>query len=1115
MKVFNVLDRKQRIDRSLLIEASAGTGKTFAIENIVVRLLLEYEHTLSEILVVTFTRAATFDLKERVRSNLERALHYLLAPTETPEPFDYLKAIVEKGPEECAKAIRTLKKALFSFDHAAIFTIHGFCAAMLSAHTLEGDLREASMQSADSFSDLELRKILRDFFRTELRTPEYSQAQLAHLLKYCGSLEALEEELLKILAKGLEIQKPRSYPELLAAFISCMHNLKAQCLLNSEKIIAELTPLAPHFEKLCDRKKNIKPEVLAEIVKFATLFDQDSWGEKEFDVLIKEGLYLCTAFSPAHLKPNSATQHPQLISLLTTELKPLVDEARLPQFLLLRMAHACQQLLKRVFLEEELLNYDTLLKKMHTAVKQETFAALVRKNYKAVLIDEFQDTDPLQWQIFETLFLTSEFNGSLLLVGDPKQSIYAFRHADIYTYLKARDALGEESCYALTTNYRSHPPLITALNEIFNPQSIPDLIYLPKLQRSLTCNPILTPPSAKIKTFADSLGSLHFCAAPSEKRNQEEVEAHFFFPYFIKELARLHSQEGIALEECAFLVSDRYQAQRLADCLRKAKFPVQMQHSDRNSTLEVLTSLQELLHSVLHPLDENALKVALGGKIVRCTHAELLSLSLEPLKEKILRLRDLWMQKGFYPFFRALLFQSWHPSNTSIGARLLSQQDGEEFYQLLQYFVEQITLAEYSSQLTPEGVMLWLQERATQPKDKLQPPQSTQKGVQIITLHSSKGLEFDIVFLPGLLSRNKALEFFVPSSDRHTLIAVADEQDQRYQEYCAEIDAEKMRQLYVAFTRARYRTYVPLMERAHSASPGRSAPIELFSHKFLDAKGISGFLDYLEKGHTKEISFCSLEATHSTPFAFTEQPAPQLTEPATLKRFFPKREVHSFTSLTQGATTSPEHTLDVPHDFSALHKSAHTLPAGKETGNFLHQLLQHLSFEKCASLHTPQEFLALINEIIQDTRFKAWETVLAEMLFSLFKAPLNTANTQFHLSDLLDQHCYRELEFLHPKQENLLTGVIDLIFMHADKYYIIDWKSNWLGPSQEFYAQQFLEKEMSASDYKLQAEIYITALEKYLKIVDPRPFSEIFGGTFYLFLRGVNPHNSHGIYYIK
>jgi len=1192
MESFNVLDRNQDVHRHYLLEASAGTGKTFSIENIVVRLLLEEDpetHAdcrLDQILVVTFTRMATRDLKARIRSNIERSLAFFNRALNTPhlttfpDTPDYLISYLEKGEEVLKRCKRALEQALFSFDQAQIFTIHGFCSRMLSNFLFEGDIISDAAQNQGAFSPSELLDVIRDFFRTELREDSYSLQQLKILSQaYEHSSEKLESALLKLINTGLEIAELPDFQTQLMQFKQVMQHLKQTSQFNSAKIIADFILHAPAYEKLCDRSRAVKAEPLQKVSFFAALFDQDTWSRTDFEQLLSDGLFIVEALDPSKLtakgKPPEASilHYPNLIPQLKTALNPLIEHSRHPLHILSRMGRGCQKLLKRYLEEEERLGFDDLLKAMMDKLHNPLFAEKVRSHYKAAIIDEFQDTDPIQWKIFHTLFMEApEGWGHLYLVGDPKQSIYAFRQADIYTYLAAAQALGSDHHASLDTNYRSQATLVQALNTLFEETATPGLISLPRIDSVLAYQTVKAGANFTEKEFSDTLGSIHFCLAEELKeasgRGQslplEKLETHYLLPFFAQEIQRLHDKDHFSFRQFAILVSDRFQAQRAADYLKQWQIPSAAQRNASLVDSQALSALQDLLKAVLHPKHESSLKTALGGKLMGWTHSEIEGLTNNPsLQEHILlkvyALRKLLVAEGFSRFFPTFMQSSWQiNSSVSVLERLLAEEGGLDFYQELQQLAELLFDHQTQQYVSPEG---WLQfldriplleidgdERIKKRSDP------TRDAVQILTLHSSKGLEFDIVFTLGLIKRSPAPSQLIPSTQGHAL-CLSPEIDLHsipYQNHCRELDAEKIRQLYVGMTRAKYRLYAPviLVPAYKAIEEGSASPMELFlarlglpetksEHLYdringYDGKALCDFIDALAP--EVKISYSCLKNIEQPLQHQQDVSAPQLTLTPAFEIPGQKQFIYSFTHLSKKSLGTArdsandevekgqvidEQPLKTPNSFAVAIKTPHTLPSSTEVGILFHRLLESIPFQQVAACTQPADLIPLVRPHLQGTVCADWEGVFSQILFNTLKTPLKIGDAIFPLCDIAADACYMEMEFLYPCAEHLqleelescsgfLKGIIDLIFYHHGKYYLLDWKSNWLGETAADYDIPHLEGAMRQHHYFLQASIYVKALENYLKMVDPRPFSEIFGGVIYLFLRGIDPTQQTG-----
>lgn len=1137
---FNILERTQKIHSSYILEASAGTGKTYSIENCVVRLLIDEEVpcTLETLLIVTFTKAATSDLRERIRQNIHHVLMLLCKPQVEDLIPDYLKAIFEKGEDSLLHAKQKLEQALACFEQAPIFTIHGFCHRMLKEYLFEGDLGATLGPNEEGLSPLLIHRLIKDFFRLELHQGLVTQGQLQRLLSHLLGLEGLERELFALVTRGIDIAPVTPLQELFQQFYKGMTSLKQQ--ISEDKLIEDFELQAPAYTGICDKQNKPKEENLAKVKKFAALFSKENWALSDFDLLITDGLYLIEALNPDNLSKKKqppaieSLHYPNLISDLNSLLFPIVNAARNPDYILCTLACKCKALVRNYLDQKEIFGFDDLLINMQRAVQRPEFAAKICRRFTVGIIDEFQDTDPIQWEIFKKIFLPkSGEHGRLYLVGDPKQSIYGFRQADIYTYLAAGDLLGPASKATLGVNYRSTRPFIDALNTLFSPSIAPGLITLPRLKSTLPYQPVESGGIVEEKSFDDHYGAIHFFAYEDDGKKLADSEEKYFLPFIGNELTAL-SSASVPLDNCAVLVADRFQAMRLTQYLKKLNIPAVAQHSEKLSETLAFSSLRELLQALVTPQNESTLKIALGGPLIGWSHAEILELDdsykLEPFIAKAIALRKIWRDAGFSACFRALLTTSW--SDKTIAQTILLREGGTDLYHGIQQIAELLIDKEASEKLPPHRLIdafdefeLLEQENDQSVKLRCNPEK---KGVRILTIHSSKGLEFEIVFALGVLRRTRKPSSFIPIAQNQSapiLTVVDNPEDPRAIEYALELDAEKLRQLYVAFTRAKQRLYIPLLfaKDKKECERGTASPIELYLAlmgqpetpfeklytriPLLNADTSKAFIQELGLSHSITIS-SNDEILNTTP---------SLAHPETLFLKEPSKAIiaslphymHSFTALSAKTHPPNEHILLPPSDFETLERSPHTLPAGSATGTFLHALLEKIPFQLAS--RSKQELDAFVKRFTEKTPFEKWTDVISEIISNALSFRFCIGSSYFSLQDIPEGHCYREHEFtystekiFHP-EPGYLKGVIDLLFVHQDKYYILDWKSNWLGPDNSFYNQDGMEKAMMEHDYFLQAKLYKEALKRYLNLIDGRPFEEIFGGALYLFLRGINP----------
>lgn len=1144
--MFDILDKNVNVHHHYILEASAGTGKTFSIENIVVRLLIEDAPVnlkpleIQDILVVTFTRAATHDLRLRIRENILKTISLLQLPSLPSTAPDYLFNFSD--PQLAKKAKKNLEKALFNFDQAHIYTIHSFCTKILRTHFFEGDLGLHVFSEDEMFTQADLRAIMRNFFRTELNPQVYGKMHFQLLLKtYDHSLEKLEADLAKLILKGVDIVPTPTFQELFSNFQSEMMNLK-NLGFSSKHILHDFHALVPLYTGITNRQKVVKSDILDKAEHFASLFDQQEWSLENFEEMILDQLSILKLFDPSRrskktVEPNLVI--PDLLTLLKKHLDPLVN----PLTLYARLACDCQKFVQKYQREEEKFRYDDLLHATLKALTEERFTTHVRQTFKAALIDEFQDTDPTQWQIFSQLFMHKDYQGCLYLVGDPKQSIYSFRQADIYTYLAASTAIGEENKVSLGTNYRSHPDLVKALNTLFS--SVHNFTHLPKQKANIPFLPV-NPSEKKFKKgFSDSLGAVHFIISLEEKSSENILEDDTYLPFVVNEIQRLHTEDHFAFRDFAILVSDRYQSQKVAQFLKTYQIPSFTQRPVNLADSIALPALIELLEGVLNPRHMSSLKVALGGQIIGWDLEKLIQLQNQTFYEmtldQLFNLRKVLLEEGFASFYQMLIHESLFGIEQTIGERLLREENGESFFEELGQIAEILISHQYETQAHPEGLVAFLRDfdqMQLNENDLLNKRLNAgQDAVQILTQHSSKGLEFEIVFVLGLIKRASKLDSLIPESDPPRLSLISNKEDPRYLNFCEEIDAEKMRQLYVALTRAKYRVYVAATSPFEKIHEGFATPMELFLAKIntpsstykelyehirtFNYEEFCKFLDTI--GSRNSISY-SCESVHlpASTIPIQDQSDSFLLPPTKVEIPDSTIGLYSFTYLAkQSEQYFPVFTP--PHDFENPIKNAHTLPAGNATGILLHEILEKIPFEILKEISNLEDFS--VTQYLEGTDFLPWERTIAEMLFKTFKTPITFEDQIFCLQDISTTKVFRELEFLYPCESGIfnlnqpkgyLKGVIDLIFEMNGKYYLIDWKTNWLGPDQNAYCHSSLENAMISHQYHLQSAIYVESLKRYLNTYNMTNFSEIFGGIYYVFLRGIDPSdNSSGIYQVK
>ena len=710
---------------------------------------------------------------------------------------------------------------------------------------------------------------------------------------------------------------------------------------------------------------------------------------------------------------------------------------------------------------------------MQALVQEEKAAYAIRSLYQAAIIDEFQDTDPVQWNIFQQLFL-GNWPGSSYFVGDPKQSIYSFRKADIYTYLEAGERLGKEAKASLTTNFRSSSFLIDALNALFSQEHLSHFFPLPKKGVSLSCPPALTA-SSENSPYLPHVGPLHFWIFPST-HSLESVEELLLFPQIAHTLQEILPQES----SVACLVKDRYQGEKLAQFLEKTKIPYHYPRPPSFATSRLLSGLQALIEAVLDP---EHLQIARFSPLLPDYAIEDFAFALSRSS-----LQKVLQKKGWASFLDQLLRHPWLPDQMTICQYLLGTQGGTTMWEEVKILERLLLLRSQEREcLQPHLLFDDFADWAASQSIHAQTPSGCD-ALQILTIHASKGLEFDVVFPIGLIRGEKGGE---------------------NEEETQESDAEKMRLLYVALTRAKKQLFVPYIEG--NASPPRrqkrASPMELFAAKYHPS-----FLSFLEK--TPQITHARIDQrAHFSAFIpplQAESPLPQ-AHPIALSHVFPSYWLTSFTQR------QPPYPVDPVKKRGVLlkkeEKNRHTLPSGPETGKWIHHLLHKIPLSTWHNLSQLEQAEKRVAQLLIHTDLEGWEEVIGKLFIDVLSTELPLPSGPFCLHQLKSGSFYQEMPFLYSAQGGeRVQGVIDLCFTEGGKYYLIDWKTNWLGEDDAAYAPKNLVQEVEKMGYCLQANLYHEALKRYFALVQKEAPPISYGGSFFLFLRGMQRGSLNGIY---
>ena len=1113
-----------------LIEASAGTGKTFSIAMLVLRFIVEKKQDIGSILVVTFTKAATRELRERIRLRLQEAKE-ILEERENKNPQDAALVTWINDLKEKTKALSAIRQALSEIDQASIFTIHGFCQRTLTEYALEsGQLFNTEViNSLDAMQQ----EISQDYWRCQLY-PQ-SSFNVAALTWEVKSPQALLKSVKQIRMGTQILPKTREISIILSEL-----NAKLTPQACDELMISVLTPLAQLIAKL---KAAFAVKFVRDFHDFMDLFQRAQQNDFSQDFFTAFGQFNQDKFING-LK-GKAKKEADFYQKRHIDIEKIAVIASLIKALNLAFrAHFLDYLhyeLNQRQLTQNIISQNDIILRLDQALTKEEHPFLeqvIEQKYKVALIDEFQDTDQAQWSIFSTLFAKSSHY--LYLIGDPKQAIYKFRGADIYSYLAAKEAAKRN--YTLDTNYRSHPNLLKAINDLFaieNPFYIEDIPYNPVEAGKKDNTLYIKDDLAESFVFMHLLKSTYWTSGKAREAIRPAIVNEISHLLHYAHL-HLNHKRPLKPQDIAILVRNNPEAKSYQQVLLDHKIPAIC--LDRNSVFESTEALPlyGILKAIENPTDLRQLKALLNLTWFNLNASAWLAIfnqedQIDRWFFRLQQYREEWRKKGIismmHHFFEAEGLQL-NIAKAPRAERVLTNIS--HILELLQQFETQ------EKGGIRKSIQYFEQEmQADMEEAKEIRLESDRNAIQIITIHSAKGLEFPIVFCPDLWtpSRKPDKNYIVFHEPQGICADIGGDQFQTHaNQAIKEEQAENSRLLYVALTRAKYRCYCVWANVRTKYKENDSA----LNHLLKQIKGE----DYQEKFHNLESKgFQLLELTDQTEIKVDYHPEKSIQE---LKPRFSQRQfkqLWQMTSYTSLAYLSQHDAIEeTPIDKAQepilsispetdLEEIEAELPRGAHTGNVVHELLENHDFNHLSH----PDYLENNPDFIQDQQKTCDHFGLVletpELLNTLLQktvlTPLDSQDTAFTLASLSTEQCLKEMPFYFSaphldtlkinqalkgcptflplddkKIQGQLTGFIDLICEYQGQYYVMDYKTNAL----EDYNPAALESAMLAHNYGLQYWLYTLVLHHYLsQRIANYEYERHFGGVKYLFVRGMKP----------
>jgi exodeoxyribonuclease V beta subunit len=1143
-----------------LIEASAGTGKTYAIEHLVLRLLVENpDWKPEEILLLSFTEKTAAELRARIRGKLHDQFH------------DEKKLWDWNGPDAAR-----IREAWLQSDDLAVHTIHGFChAALLSDPVGNETLIRPDVVDDRVIADEALENLLRGSWA---KRPEHLN-RLREALRI-NSGDFWRDKLINLALafqpwRGDRIE-PAPDPGNQNALRTDVEEAVTHWKRALEVVNAGSLPLNAYLERLPVAKQSgnafaklsaIMGESMdssAALRKaLGTFYGQYKYGEEKAGKTKAYKLGFAAELDSTRGRITATLPEWILFAGHCTTLLRLAMRMQREQVLegFRLRAEAAMELREELGLEKRrrgAISYDDMQKNLAEAIRKDSELSFkLRRRYKACIVDEFQDTDSLQWGILHALCLqTNKANPALplFLVGDPKQAIYGFRGGDLGTYLLARGELRaraqqnppEAQGTGLTKNFRSRPELVQALNEVFTQEEwfraaaeIPEggAWHLPESSEDVVFTPVL--PGRADAPGGAALWVRDFRGMDNRPKAEVEREVRRWIAERIEGLVGDGSALTVKTKEdaaprqprygdIAVLVRKHSEAEALEKVLRARGIPCRVRRRGgvfHGPTAEALRLLLELIPGAANPETQAKLLLLPYLRGEGSDWPLGLPAAIPPLLEEW----SVLARKGRWPeFFHAVLQDSGYLERLARE----SDSDAERLEALARILGEAGSAPGTSARALCDRFDALRRGEGGDEGTASGNGADGAKAVTLMTLHLSKGLEFPVVFTAATGTGRKP-DFYTlrnTTGFRHVIDKQDAEATAAYEQQSLE---EEKRLFYVAFTRAMDRLYVPLLPEKYSGS--ESGPLGGFAARALTAVAAVQGQPWIQNDEEPLRTSTAARALvqHDPKPQSTGLPPRETLLQGARDAFAKRRRLDSFSGLARFAGETAMEELLEPDGTRVLREaftegpgleesdepapksyppliSNQDLPAGAAAGNAIHKVLEHTVFESVLEAASPEEWLAverrreILEEMLREEGLEAAHAdAVARAVWNTLRMPLPdpAGGANFILADVSERR--HELEFLFPfsQQSDFLQGFIDLVFRREGRYYLLDWKSNLL----EDYGSEAVRESMRHHQYDLQSHIYSVALDLWLQkqVPDYDPAVH-FGGVYYIYLRGAS-----------
>ncbi|MEG0652015.1 MAG: UvrD-helicase domain-containing protein [Acinetobacter sp.] len=1191
-----------------LIEASAGTGKTYTLSSLMVRIFLE-KYLPNQVIATTFTRAAAAELKSRIRlrlveiqeyleplrSVLETDIHKLVEHESDPLKQHLLQSFAPRMAYACER----LKLVIDQLDELFVGTLDSFSQKLLREFAFEsGKIERAQItEDAKAYTRQLIHDVLREWIQLQpqqvidtlytvggLKSVDHFVGMVESSLNFSSAqfklpempeIELAQRQQWQQQAQQIELSGLAEYYNLDGAYYSYINGTSFR---NNafNKLFSESLPL---LLKALDTPENVQvfdayfADARDAVFKFLDKLEHQKIFKK-CPADVAEGFY----------------QHPTILQLQKLCHALQKTQQQFEQLQVYLKAYLCIEVKKRlpqVLQQKGETTFAQQIKTLSEALKGEQgqrFAVFVQARYPLILVDEFQDTNQDQDDMLASIWRHPQRyqKGCMIMVGDRKQAIYGFRGGDMLTFLNAyQDIMAKQGHeYKLIHNHRSVKQLVEVVDALFQRQmDFGEQVVYDPIQAGSRPHPAL------IEHTQINPAPLRWLQLQegSEQATQVawKIQTLLNQAYAKQLYLDAETQQAIGEDDIAVLSRSHRQLDEVQYVLER--IGIRVNRPSKRSVFDsaIAQDVGALFTALLHPYDEAKLKRALLSRLFGFDLTRLLALeqSAEGLSHYIQQfddIREMWLNQGFLAAWQRCLNQF------GIWQQLVATQskDNERAVVNLRHLTDILSRRSEHVQGI-QNLYHWYLKQLHSPSDReweLEHKLSNEAGVQLMTIHQSKGLEYKIVFLLGANKAfsevQKTLNFSttdiqVPETGQtrtQRVVAIADKnflQQTELDQHQQRALAEQNRLWYVALTRASHRVYAVLEpekgdKNKHAGLAFWKNQGASFQHPYsLDEALILERPQALQTQHSQQNIIISAKllptqrfyARAKTSFSYLAQhlkhKANRVDRLANIDADFEQAEDElNLAELENRATAQP------------IAWIKQYFPKGTLAGNFLHEIFEQIDFQR------PQTWREEIRRRFKNTYQGLWSALLEQYqqhfpeqenaeqqlyewivawLAEVLQTPLNhgfqlqqlvtgqyLSECPFYLAlsdrvlamqrvqQLFEEYGIDMPELLEAKSARYLNGSIDLVYFDGQRYHIADYKSNYLGAEQADYQQAQIAESMSLSSYWLQAALYLVALHRYLSVkLQDYDMQQHLGGASYLYLRGMNGQVQQGYFYWK